>query len=150
TGMVFLVLAGCSGGGSTPPQKKLATIQISPRNSTVGVGSKLQFSASGMYDDGSSGDITSSVQWTSSDATLASISNGGNATAVSVGRPKITASLGSVSDTTQLFVINGTANNVPRFAFVANMQDGTLSALTVNPNTGQLRHNGYQLVGQSP
>ena len=33
-------------------------------------------------------------------------------------------------------------NNVPRFAYVANYDDNTVSAYTVNPTTGQLRHNG--------
>jgi 6-phosphogluconolactonase (cycloisomerase 2 family) len=145
-----LILSGCSGGGSTTPMKKLTAIEISPESSTVGVGATLQFAASGTYDDGSAADITSQVEWSSSDVTLASISEGGKATGVSIGRPKITASSGGLTGATQLLVINGSANNVPRFAFVANMQDGTLLALTVNPATGQLRHNGYQLTEQGP
>jgi DNA-binding beta-propeller fold protein YncE len=39
---------------------------------------------------------------------------------------------------------------VPRFAYVANLNDGTLSAFTVNAATGQLRHNGYVLAGVNP
>ena len=41
-------------------------------------------------------------------------------------------------------------NNIPRFAFLANFDDNTLSAYTVNPATGQLRHNGYVLAGAGP
>jgi DNA-binding beta-propeller fold protein YncE len=35
------------------------------------------------------------------------------------------------------------ANNVPRFAYVANIGDNTLSIYAVDLGTGQLRHNGY-------
>ena len=43
-----------------------------------------------------------------------------------------------------------TANTVPRFAYVANNEDNTVSGYTVNATTGQLRHNGYALTGTSP
>src|SRR5262245_49410023 len=39
---------------------------------------------------------------------------------------------------------------VSRFAYIANFSDGTLSAYTVDPGTGQLRHNGYALTGANP
>ena len=42
------------------------------------------------------------------------------------------------------------ANNVPRFAYVANNTDNTVSIYTVNPATGQLRHNGCALTGIGP
>jgi 3-carboxymuconate cyclase len=38
----------------------------------------------------------------------------------------------------------------PRFAFVTNKSDGTVSQFTVNSSTGQLRHNGYSMVGSLP
>ena len=41
-------------------------------------------------------------------------------------------------------------SNVPRFAYVANQSDNTISMYTVNATTGQLRHNGYVLAGTGP
>jgi len=41
-------------------------------------------------------------------------------------------------------------NNVPRFAYVANFSDNTVSIYTVNAATGQLRHNGYVAAGTNP
>ncbi|MDO8990766.1 MAG: beta-propeller fold lactonase family protein [Sideroxyarcus sp.] len=38
----------------------------------------------------------------------------------------------------------------PRFAYVANSSDNTVSIYTVNAATGQLRHNGYAMTGASP
>jgi len=39
---------------------------------------------------------------------------------------------------------------IPRFAYVANDSDNTVSLYTVNATTGQLRHNGYVGAGTNP
>jgi 6-phosphogluconolactonase (cycloisomerase 2 family) len=41
-------------------------------------------------------------------------------------------------------------DNVPRFAYVANFNDNTVSIYTVNASTGQLGHNGYVTAGTHP
>jgi hypothetical protein len=38
----------------------------------------------------------------------------------------------------------------PRFAYVANRLDNTISIYTVNASTGQLHHNGYVAAGTNP
>src|SRR5271163_2200157 len=54
----------------------MAAIQVNPVSpSIVSGGNKEQFTATGIYTDGSSADITSSVTWSSSNATVATISN---------------------------------------------------------------------------
>jgi 6-phosphogluconolactonase (cycloisomerase 2 family) len=45
--------------------------------------------------------------------------------------------------TTRLIVVEGNAPPVPRFAYVANMDDDTVSIYTVDAASGQLRANGY-------
>jgi hypothetical protein len=72
----------------TTPQKKLTAIEVGPKDSTIAVGATLQFSATGQYDDGSTGDVTVALQWASSDATMASISSGGKATGTGIGEVK--------------------------------------------------------------
>src|SRR5215470_13716142 len=42
------------------------------------------------------------------------------------------------------------ATGVPRFAYVPNFRDNTVSIYTVNASTGQLRDNGYVLAGKGP
>ena len=59
----------------------------------------------------------------------------------------ITAANGGGSVTASLTL---TVKALPRFAFVANTNDGTVSSFTVNAATGQLRHNGYAQTGTSP
>jgi 6-phosphogluconolactonase len=38
----------------------------------------------------------------------------------------------------------------PRFAYVANSKDNTVSIYTVNASSGQLRNNGWALTGSKP
>jgi len=45
---------------------------------------------------------------------------------------------------------HGLAAVFPRFAFVANSGDNTVSAFTVNSTSGQLRDDGYALTGTKP
>ena len=44
----------------------------------------------------------------------------------------------------------GTSAHVyPRFAYVANVTDGTISIYTIDAATGKMRHNGYVRRGRS-
>jgi len=144
-----LFLIGC-GSNSTPPTKSLTEIKVSPASSSVFVGANQQFSALGKYSDGSTSDLTSSVTWSSSDSTLASINSSGVANSVAIGHAQITARSEAVSGSAQLVIIVDLSKLVTRFGFVANMADSTLSAYTVDSTSGLLRHNGYQLVGSLP
>src|SRR5207249_8987018 len=63
-----------------------------------------QFAATGTYNDGSTKNLTSSVAWSSSDTTKATISVGGLASGGKGGQVNITAALGSVSNVASLTV----------------------------------------------
>jgi YD repeat-containing protein len=87
----------------------LASIALSPAGSTIAAGGTQQFHASGTYGNGTAGDITTSVVWSSSNTSVAAISNAagsqGLATAGSVsGSTTVTATLGSISGSTSLQV----------------------------------------------
>lgn len=100
------ILVGC-GGGSTatnggtpplpPPQATLSSITIAPFAPVADAGTTATFFATGLYSDGSSKDISSSVTWSSSASTIAKISGGGVATAIVGGTSTITATLGKVT-----------------------------------------------------
>lgn len=88
---------------------ELTGITVSPSAGTAAAGTTLPFTAQGTYTDGTTPDITNQVTWSTSDSTLATISNtagtNGLATALKAGGPVIvTATLGSVSSTTQLTI----------------------------------------------
>jgi len=100
----------------------LTAIAITPAIQSVAAGTNLQLVATGTYSDNTTQDITSLVSWTSSDATLATVSSGagsrGLARGIAPGPATITAVLGAVSGTAMLTITNA-----------------TLSALAVTPAT---------------
>ena len=118
-----LTLTSCGGGGvGTPPNNTgvgqvrqvsgvtgstalLRTMSITPDNPLgINHGTQLQFTATGSYTDNSLQDLTVMVSWTSSDTSIATISNAqdskGLALAVSKGYCSISATLGNVSGST--------------------------------------------------
>jgi uncharacterized protein YjdB len=88
----------------------LNAISITPALQTVGLNATLQFTATGIYSDGSSQDLTNTVAWTSSNATVTTISSAGLATTLAKGSAQITATQLGISGSTTLTV--DTANLV--------------------------------------
>ena len=89
----------------TVSNKTIVSISVSPQNQTLTAGTQQQYTAQAAYSDGSFGDITNSVTWTSSNTAVATITSpGGLATAVATGTTTITAALSGVIGTAQLTV----------------------------------------------
>jgi 6-phosphogluconolactonase (cycloisomerase 2 family) len=83
----------------------LSSIAILPSNPTVPVGSQQQLTAIGYFKNGRQVDLTTSVAWSSSDASVAVIYNvPGLVNTFKVGTTNIGAALGSVSGSTLLTV----------------------------------------------
>jgi hypothetical protein len=138
----------------------LSTITLSPLNSTITLGGTQQFIAIGTYTDGSTQNITTAVSWSSSAATVATISNSvgtyGLATSAGTGQTTITATLGLVTNATALTVggavlstitlspVNSTINTgaTQQMTAIGTYTDGSTQNLsnsaawsTTNPNT---------------
>ena len=62
----------------------------------------------------------------------------------------LTVSSNAISSPQVLKLSGTTSGLLPRFAYVANSADNTVSEYTVNVSTGQLRANGYVLAGTGP
>jgi len=80
------------------PALMLSSITVTP--STLGklaVGATQQFKAMGAYSDKSTADITSKVNWNSSNKAVDTISASGLATGVGIGSTNITASMSGIS-----------------------------------------------------
>jgi hypothetical protein len=86
----------------------LVAIGVAPESPSIGVLSTQQFTAHGTYNDGTEGDVTAQVSWSSSAPTVVQISNGpgskGRATAVGTGSAEIGAALAGMVGTTPLLV----------------------------------------------
>jgi uncharacterized protein YjdB len=112
-------------------------LTITPSNpATILVGATQQFQANVVYSDGTTTAVTNTANWTSSDATIASVSNGGAgpfgggrglATGVGAGTATITATYQGQTATVNLSVRNP-----------------ALTGLLVTPTTASIRVNGTQ------
>ncbi len=87
---------------------QLSSIQVLPPIADVPVGLKQAYTATGFYTDGSSTDVTSEASWTSSDVSVAKITDAAVATGSSVGSTTISASLNFVTGTSSLQVVEPT------------------------------------------
>jgi 6-phosphogluconolactonase (cycloisomerase 2 family) len=81
----------------------LTAVQVSPPVASVALGFVKPFTATALYSDGSRLDVTKQATWTSSDAGVATVSNG-NASTASVGTTTIQATYGGQSATASLSV----------------------------------------------
>ena len=82
----------------------LVSIAVTPTNPSIAVGKQQQFTATGTFSDGSKKDLTSSVTWTSSAPSVATISSAGMATGVGAGSTTIQATLATINGSTGLTV----------------------------------------------
>jgi RHS repeat-associated protein len=111
-----------------PPE--LMALAVSPDAPTLFAGQTLQLSATGTFTDASTQDVTSTVTWTSSSETVATVDGNGVLTARGVGSATIAASSGSVSDSTIVTV--QTPPSLSLNPSVATLQVGQFLALTVS------------------
>ena len=87
-----------------PPPPALTSITVASTNSNILTGATQQFTATGIYSEGRTQDITSQATWTSSNTGVATINEGGLATGVSAGITTISATLSGVVSSTTLTV----------------------------------------------
>ena len=103
--LFVMVLISCGGNSMQMPSRALLSVSVQPANAqaTAPTGS-LPFVASGTFDQAPTSEDNLTAQWSSSDASIATIeANTGIATCVGVGGPiTITASMGGKQGMAQL------------------------------------------------
>jgi phage-related protein len=105
--IIFIAGCGC-GGKKVPAAVTLVSIGVTPANPSIALGTNQQFKATGVFSDNSTQDLTEAVTWSSSDASVAPVSNTGGAaglaSSLAVGTTTVTATSGDVSGSTALTV----------------------------------------------
>ncbi len=141
------VSASLSGNGEV-----LTSIGISPSQAAIPLGQSLQLTATGYFADGTQENLTDQVTWSSSNPNVIMVSNGtglqGLASAVSSGIATVTGTFGKTGTGGNSTV--GGLPTVSRFSYVANNDDQTISAYTVDAASGRWRDNGYYVGGVQP
>lgn len=96
----------------------LVSLVVTPSNPSIAAGMIQQFSATGIYSDNTSQDLTKQVTWSTSSASIAGISQDGKATTVAAGTATISAASGGMSGSQELVV-------TPRTVTAAGTWEGT-------------------------
>ncbi|HUI46754.1 MAG TPA: Ig-like domain-containing protein [Nitrospirota bacterium] len=119
--LLVIVLAGCGGGssgtnslrsGTTSPTAQLVAIEVTPTNPSIAAGTTLQFTATGVYSDKTTQDLTATVTWESSDSVDALWMTNGRLRGKGPCRTTISATKGSVSGSTTLTVTPATLASI--------------------------------------
>ncbi len=107
--MILSCMFGCGGGGGGS-SAVLVSIEVTPTNPAIASGTSQQLTATGIYSDNSHRDLTSLVLWSSSAASVATVSNAtgsnGLVTTVAPGTTTVSALMGSITGSTVLTVTN--------------------------------------------
>ena len=118
--LVGLVACGGNGGGGPPPVV-LQSIAITPPMPSVAAGTSMQLTATGMYSNATTMDLSAMVTWSSSAIATATVNPAGLLQGLKAGGTTITATFGGV---------NGTAN--------ATVTAAVLTAIQVTPTNPSL------------
>ncbi len=91
------------------PIRTLQSITVTPASPSIPIGAAQQFTATGLFTDKSTENITSQVAWASATPSVATISaTTGRASALAMGTSSITASLDGITGSTVLTVMTHT------------------------------------------
>jgi hypothetical protein len=96
----------------------LTSLTVAPTAQTVQIGADRSFTATGRFADDSTQDLTNDVNWSSSAPAVATINAAGRAHAVAGGTTTISATIGAVSDSTEL-TVPGPQPSPPTITFPA-------------------------------
>lgn len=104
TTTITATYSGLSGKATlTVTSATLASVEITPATTSVSVGATVILKAYAVYSDGTKAEVTASATWSSSDTTVATVSNAagaaGQATAVKAGTATIKATYNGLSGT---------------------------------------------------
>jgi hypothetical protein len=146
---ISAALSGVTGSVSfTVTPAVLQQLQVTPANASVPRGVPQRFTATGVYSNGSTQDLSATVTWASSNTAIASLSNAagseGLASTVGVGSVQVSATSGPITGSTPFTVtpavlvstaLTPTAPNVPlgsvrQFTVTGTYTDGTTQNLT--------------------
>lgn len=124
-------------------------INVTPANISARIGLPVTFTATGTFSDGTTGNISGSINWLSSNTSIATINSSGVATGTAIGSTSITAAQAGITSPSSTFVVNDavlstinvkpTSQSTPKgravtFSAVGSYTDGTVGNL-LNPAT---------------
>jgi len=117
-GLLVLLLSACGGSGSSPDDTAgpdnvtLTRIEITPSTPSLAKGSSLTLSVTGIYSDGSRRDISTEVNWSTSDESIVDLPAPGTVSGVTPGSATVSVSLDGLSASTPIVISGATLNRL--------------------------------------
>ena len=112
----------------------LQSLTITPVNPSIANSTSLQLTATGIFSDGSTQNLTASASWSSSSTAIAKVSSSGLLTATGAGSATITATQGGVSGATTVTVTAATLTSITITPPNPSIAKGTSQQLTATGN----------------
>lgn len=131
--LIALILAGC--GGATAPPATLSSIAISPDPIFIGATTTLHLTATGIYSNRSTTDLTTQVTWKSADPLTASVDSSGRI-----------AAIGAIGTAT---TISASLNGIVSPAVSVTITNGGSVSATINLNVARFDHTATLLANTS-
>jgi uncharacterized protein YjdB len=135
--ILLIVATSTSCGDFFPSPKAIVAITISPTSGAVKPGATQQFTASGTLGNNQTQDVTGQVNWSSSNAAVATINQAGLASGVALGSATIQAKSSNVIATATLTVSNVTAITIT-VASTTIITGGTTQATAVDQSSNNI------------
>jgi hypothetical protein len=134
SGNVVVTVSGVPSNGVSFTVATLVSISITPQNPVISRGTTQQFTALGLYTNGSGLDLTSTAVWSSSTTSVATIGSAGLASSVAYGQTTIQATVGPIKQYMTLtvdqpsFVLTGSLNNARHAHTATTLANGKVLA----------------------
>jgi uncharacterized protein YjdB len=135
--ILLIVATSTSCGDFFPSPKAIVAITISPTSGAVKPGATQQFTATGTLGNNQTQDVTGQVNWSSSNAAVATINQAGLASGVALGNATIQAKSSNVIATATLTVSNVTAITIT-IASTTIITGGTTQATAVDQSSNNI------------
>jgi uncharacterized protein YjdB len=135
--ILLIVATSTSCGDFFPSPKAIVAITISPASGAVKPGATQQFTATGTLGNNQTQDVTGQVNWSSSNAAVATINQAGLASGIALGTATIQAKSSDVIATATLTVSNVTAITIT-VASTTIVTGGTTQATAVDQSSNDI------------
>jgi uncharacterized protein YjdB len=87
----------------------MAALQITPATAQIAAGTAQQYTATGIFTDSTTQDLTATVSWNSDASDVATVTGTGQATGILPGSANITARTGGVTSNTAVLAVSATS-----------------------------------------
>ena len=148
-GTVTILASSGSVSGSTlltVNAANLTSLSIQPSSMTIAQGTTSKLNAIGLFNDGSTRDVSVQATWSSSNPAAAAVQANGKLQGVSPGLASVTATLGSESISTNVNVSNATVSSISVTPSIFSLAPGTQITYAA---TGQFSDSSTQVISSN-